>query len=103
MVHYLTIIYTTLVTGMVYIEGNPHLDLLFQRALRYEQYLENFRESFSNKVTPSRLRIEKASPIVPVNEDFHIKWQKILKNAEKELIELTAVVRIRNNNSKDSV
>ena len=68
--NYLTIIYTTLVTGMVYIEGNPHLDLLFQRALRYEQYLENFRESFSNKVTPFRLRIEKASAIVPLMKTF---------------------------------
>ena len=30
----------------------------------------------------------KAPAIVPVNEDFHIKWQKILKSAEKELKEL---------------
>ena len=34
MVHYLTITYTTLVIGMVYIECNSHLDLLFQKALQ---------------------------------------------------------------------
>ena len=73
---------------MVYIEGNSHLDLLFQKALRYEHHRENFRESLSNNVTPFGLRIKKAPAIVPVNEDFHIKWQKILKSAEKELIEL---------------
>ena len=88
MVHYLTIIYTTLVIGMVYIEGNSHLDLLFQKSLCHEHHRQNFRESLSNNVTPFGLRIKKAPAIVPVNEDFHIKWQKILKSAEKELKEL---------------
>ena len=73
---------------MVYIESNSHLNLLFQKVLRYEHHRENFRESLSNNVTPFGLRIKKAPAIVPVNEDFHIKWQKILKSAEKELIEL---------------
>ena len=41
-----------------------------------------------NNVTQFGLCIKKAPAIVPVNEDFHIKWQKILKSAEKELIEL---------------
>ena len=88
MVHYLTIIYTTLVIGMLYIESNAHLDLLFQRSLSYEHHRKNFKESFSNNVTPFGLCITKAPAIVPVNEYFHIKWQKILKSAEKELIEL---------------
>ena len=47
MVHYLTITYTTLVVGMVYIECNSHLDLLFQRALHYEDHHQNFKESLS--------------------------------------------------------
>ena len=34
------------------------------------------------------LCIEKAPATVPVNEDFHIKWQNILKNPEKGIIEL---------------
>ena len=88
MVHYFTIIYTSLVTGMVYIERKSHLDLLFQKRLRYEHHRENFKESLSNNVTPFGLRIKKAPAIVSVNEDFHIKWQKIRKSVEKELIEL---------------
>ena len=88
MVHYLTIIYTILVIGMAYIEVNSHLDLLFHKALRYEHHRENFRESLSNNVTPFGLRIKKAPATVPVNEDFHVKWQKIPKSAEKELTEL---------------
>ena len=104
MVHYLAIIYTIftiLLIEMVYIEGNSHLDLLFQKALRYEHHRENFRESLSNNGKPFGLRIKKASAILSVNEDFHIKWKEILKNAEKELIELllleseTIIVRVQ--------
>ena len=86
--HYLTIIYTTLVIGMVCFECNSHLDLLFQKALCYEHNRENFRESFSNNVSPFGLRIKNAPAIVRVDKDFHIKWQRVLKNAEKELTEL---------------
>ena len=82
MVHYLTIIFTTLVIIMVFIEVNS--DLLLQKAPRYEQHRENVRESLSNNVTPFGLCIKKAPAIVLVNEDFHIKCQKILKSAEKE-------------------
>ena len=37
---------------------------------------------------PFGLCIKKAPAIIPGNEGFHIKWQNILKNGEKELIEL---------------
>ena len=90
-VHYLIIIYTVLVIPMAYIDGNSHLNLLFQRALRYEHHRENFRESLLNNITPFGLRIKKSPAIVPVNEDFHIKWHSILKNAEKQLIELLLI------------
>ena len=39
-VHYSTIIYTVLVIHMANIGGNSHLNLLFQRALRYEHHRE---------------------------------------------------------------
>ena len=67
MVHYLIITYTTLMIKKVYIEGNAHLDLLFQKALSSEHHRENFRESLSNNVTPFGLRIKRAPAIVPVN------------------------------------
>ena len=86
MVHYLTIIYTTLVIIMVFIKGNS--DLPLQKAPRYERHCENARESLSNNVTLFGLCIKKAPAIVPVNEGFHIKCQKILRSAEKKLIEL---------------
>ena len=68
-------------TGMVYIERNLLLDLLFQKSLRYEHHHKNFRESLSNKVSPYGLPIKKAPAIFVVNKDFHIKWHMILKSA----------------------
>ena len=65
---------------MADIDGNTHLNLLFQKALRYE--------SLSSDVTSFWLRIKKAPATETVNEDFHMKWHSILKNAKKQLIEL---------------
>ena len=73
---------------MADIDGYTHLDLLFQKALRYEHHQKNFKESLSNDVTPFGLRIKKTPAIETVNDDFHMKWHSILKNAEKQLIEL---------------
>ena len=69
------------------IDGNTYLDLLFQKVLRYEHHQENFKKIFSNGVTPFELCIKKTTAMETVNEDFHIKWHSILKNAEKQLIE----------------
>ena len=37
------------------------------------------------------LHIKKAPGIVPVMDDFHIKWNEILKGTERKLIELLLV------------
>ena len=64
---------------MACIEGKPNLNLLFQRALYFEYHQENFRQCLSNKITVFGLRVKKSLAILPVNEDFHIKWHNILK------------------------
>ena len=66
---------------------NKHLDLLFKKALRYENHQENFQEIISNDVTPFELRIKETPETEIVNRDFHIKWHSKLKNVEKQLIE----------------
>ena len=76
----MTNLYIILVIVMADIDGNTHLNLLFQKALRYE--------SLSSDVTSFWLRIKKAPATETVNEDFHMKWHSILKNAKKQLIEL---------------
>ena len=87
-VHYLINLYIILVIVITDIDGNTPLNLLFQKALRYEHHQKNFKESLSNDVTPFGLHIKKTPATETVNEDFHMKWHSILKNAEKQLIEL---------------
>ena len=59
-------IYIILVIVMADFDGNKHLDLLFQKALRYENHL-------SSDVTRFGLRIKKTPGIETVNEDLHMK------------------------------
>ena len=91
MVNHLIILHIILVTGMAFTNCNSHLDLLFQKGIRYKHHHENFQESLANGITPFGLRIKKAPGIVPVTEDFHIKWNDILKGAERKLIELLLI------------
>ena len=61
-------LYIILVTVIVDIDGYTHLDLIFQNTFG--------------------LCIKKTPGIKTVNEHFHMKWHSIIKNAEKQLIEL---------------
>ena len=74
---YLINLYIILVVVMANTDGNTYLDLLFQKALRYEHHQENFKKNISNDVTSFELCIKKTSAIETVNEDLHIKWHGI--------------------------
>ena len=50
-----------------------------------------------------RFRIKKAPAIVRVNEDFHIKWQKILKSAEKESETIIVKIQFEVDNSVNAL
>ena len=60
------------VVVMANIDGNTHLDLLFQKALRYEPHQENFKEILPNDVTPFEICIKKTPEIEAVNDDFKL-------------------------------
>ena len=82
MADYLTIIYTALVIGMVILKVT-HIWIYFFRKL----FAMNIIAKILEKVSQIMLhRLDFA--LRRLNEDFHIKCQKILKNDEKELIEL---------------
>ena len=70
---------------------NSHLDLFFQKGIRCKNYQENFRQSLANGITLFGLCIKRVPGIAPVTEDFHIKWNEILKGTERNLIELLLV------------
>ena len=76
---------------MTFANCNSNLDLLFQKGIMYKHHDENFQESLANGITPFGLRVKKAPGIVPVTEDFNVKWNEILKGAERKLTELLLV------------
>ena len=88
--HYLHNLKINLVAVMANIEGDAHLNLFFQKGLsfNYENHQENFKEIISNDVTPFGLHNKMTAAIGTVNEEFHMKWYSILKNADKQLNEL---------------
>ena len=77
-----------LVKGMALKDGTEHLDYLLQKSFPYEDHLKNYEQSLETGLIPNGLRIKKSVAITPVTEDFHRKWQQILYNAEKNLVEL---------------
>ena len=85
-INYLLAIY--LVKGMVLKDETEHLDYLLQKSLRYEHRLKNYEESLKMGLILNSLRIRKYAAVTPTTEDFHRKWQQILYDAKKNLVEL---------------
>ena len=76
------------VHSMVFSDGLEHLDKLLRKSLRYKHRELNYQESLRRGVIPKGLRIIKDSAFKPISSDFQIKWNEILCNAEKNLVEL---------------
>ena len=73
---------------MVTFDGNSHLDLAFRKALRFSHHTEHYKKSLENGVIPPELRIKKQPAFIPTTEDFYIKWDSILYDAKRKLVEL---------------
>ena len=77
-----------LVKKMVLNDRTEHLDYLLQKSFIYENHPENYKESLKMGLKPNGLRIKQSAAITPVTEDLQLKWQQILYDAEKNLVEL---------------
>ena len=84
----LTIYYLFLVEGMVFTNRTKYLDYLLQKSYRYEHHLQNYQTSLKTGLISNGLKIKKSPAITPVSDDFNTKWNKVLYNAEKSLVEL---------------
>ena len=56
------------VHGMVYLDGNTHLDVLYQKSLHYQHHRENYQLSFLEKLILSVLRIKKCTAINAISD-----------------------------------
>ena len=69
-------------------DGEQHLERLMQKSLRYQHQQKNYELSLEIGIIPKGLKIKKVPAFQPVSEDFFIKWEQILDNTEKGLVEL---------------
>ena len=85
----LIIIHIILANGVVLPEVNSQsLDWLFQKLLRYEHHVENYKLALDQQIIPFGLRINKAPAIQPISADFNKQWNTILYDSEKRLVRL---------------
>ena len=81
-----------LANGMVlHGETLSHLDLLLQKSLRYKHHKLNYIRSLGECIIPSGLKIKKKPAFQPVSEDFEVKWNSILYNAERNIINIITI------------
>ena len=69
-------------------ETLSHLDLLVQKSLRYKHHKLNYIQSLEEGIIPAVLKIKKKPAFQPVSEDFEVKWNSILYNTERNIVEL---------------
>ena len=73
------------VNGMVFFDGNDHLDYLYQKSLRYQHHRENYVTSLLEGFIPKGLRIKKRPAFEPVTDHFESQWNSILYDTEKKI------------------
>ena len=79
---------TNSIDGMMLYDEEQHLERLLQKSLRYQHHQKNYEKSLETGIIPKGLKIKKVPAFHPLSEDFFIKWEEILYNAEKILVEL---------------
>ena len=65
-----------------------NINLLAQKSLRYKYHKENYIESLEEGITPVGLKIKNKLAFQPVSEDFEFKWNSIIFNAERSIVQL---------------
>ena len=71
---------------MMLFDVEQHLERLLQKSLRYQHHQKNYEKSLETGIIPKGLKVKKVPAFQPVSEDFFIKWEAILYNAEKTLL-----------------
>ena len=74
--------------GIAINDGFMNLDILLQKSLRYQHHYKNYEDIIALDLIPKGLQIKKGPAFEPTSKDFNIKWNNILRDAERNLVEL---------------
>ena len=64
------------------------LDILYQKALKYQHHAENYKESLALDITPVGLQLKKKAAISAISPDFNNQYNNVLKDTERKLSKL---------------
>ena len=84
----LIIFYYVGIKGIVLNDGLSHLDHLFQKSLRCHHRKENYKISLQEGIIPTGLKMKKGFGFVPVTGQFNRKWNSLLFDVERSVVEL---------------
>ena len=65
-----------------------HIHLLVQKSRCYKHHKQNYIKSPEEEITPVDLKIKTKLAFQPVLEDFEFKWNSIIFNAERSIVQL---------------
>ena len=65
------------VKGMIFFDGNSHLDYPYQKSLRYQHHHENYVTSLLGFI-PKGLRIKNCPAFEAVTDHFENQWNSML-------------------------
>ena len=64
------------------------LSNLYNKKIRYDHHVENYKRSILEDESPYGLQINKKPGIQIISLDFFEKWNLVLRNAERQFIKL---------------
>ena len=74
------------VHGMVYLDGNTHLDLLYHKSLPYQRHRENYQTSLLEGLTQPGFQIKKCSAINVISGKFEGLLSFAIYDVKKKLV-----------------
>ena len=69
-----------------------HLDLLYQKSLRYQHHWENYQTSLLEGLTPSGLQIKKCPAINSISDTFEERWNFVPYDAEQKFVQSERII-----------
>ena len=68
--------------------SGSHLDILFQKSIRYNCHKANYERSLLERITSTGLKLNKRPAFEPESDNFPFQWNNVLFDAEKKLVKL---------------
>ena len=104
----LIMIYMFMANRIIFRDSWQDLNYLFQKIIHYQHHHDNYQENLDKNKISFGLRSKKQPAIKPTSNNFYTKWNSVLYDTEKKLVEMLSAetkkkVNIFHNESYETV